>query len=194
MFSSVDVRVWNADFDWAEASSEWGDGAILFVADSKSFGSSGMSLSFQKMLYDGLICNPKSEETTNYLKQGSVAILLDGSNQAVSGQINRECQRRLKHHSAEFCRKQGLIIYRLLYHGREFHTEHPLALRRNHGGVHSKLPDPLESLYLLKGKNTSVPARERLYLDLPGDSRRLGFASLLPGPANNSIQMSVRAV
>ncbi|CAE7239929.1 unnamed protein product [Symbiodinium microadriaticum] len=184
VFSFVDVRVWQPSFDWEKASSEWGEGPLLFVADSKCYGPGGMSLAFQKMLYDGLVGNPKSEEaTTAYcLKKHSVAVLLDGTNQVVSGQINRECQKRLKANS-EFCRKQGVITYRLLYHGREFaiEHEHPLSRRSIRGGVHAKLPDPLETLFVLKGKTTTIPTRERLYLDLPGDSRSLGFSSLLRG-------------
>ena len=187
IFSFIDIRLWNSGssvkIDWETSSMEWGEGPFLFVADSKSWGPSGIPLPFQKMIYDGLLCDPKADDENlkSYLSENSVAIFLDGCNQTVSQQINRECQRRMKQHSAKFCRKQGMIVYRLLYHGREFHSNHPLSLRCNRGAVHSKLSDPLESLYLLKGKATTVATRERLYLDLPGDSRRLGFGSLLLG-------------
>ena len=186
----MDLRVADCINKDTFANADWKDGAgpILFVLDSKCF-PGGVPLSYLKGVLDTLIGEPNEDGDKEGLlaasvepgEEGSVALLLDGHNQTVAGQMNREAQRRMKANNTIFCRRGGLITYRLLYHNREFHSEHPLAMKHSQGHVHSKLADPLETMLIVKPKATLVNNRERRFLDLPGDSRRLGFCSLKLG-------------
>ena len=69
---------------------------------------------------------------------------------------------------------------RLLYHNDEFKTGFARPARRVESSVIStssaSSPEPLETIYILKPKDVTVPLRARVHLDLPGRNRDRGWA------------------
>ena len=69
---------------------------------------------------------------------------------------------------------------RLLYHNDEFETGFARPARRVESSVIStssaSSPEPLETIYILKPKDVTVPLRARVHLDLPGRNRDRGWA------------------
>ena len=95
------------------------------------------------------------QRLTGVLKAGDLALFFDGRSNASA--LPLELRKCLKTNSL-LARQRAMIPIRLVYHNREFSQGGSLAPRRTKN-VHSRLPDPLETAYLVMRKQTTLTNR-----------------------------------
>ena len=75
--------------------------------------------------------------------------------------------------------RRPITLVRLMHHNNEFAGRQYAAAARVKSAVHSSLPDPLENMTMVIGKEPGlVPLRDRRYVDLPGNNRGRGWQQL----------------
>ena len=118
-------------------------------------------------------------ESTMLLQKDDILIILAGHARSNEDNVKKELSKLLKNQKL-ICPRRGVLEVRLLYHNREFSASANGAWKpkKVRDGVHNSLPDPLENLLIVSAKETTIPNRERKYLDLPGECKSRGVGNL----------------
>lgn len=114
------------------------------------------------------------------LQKHDVLLVLAGHARATEDHVKKELGKLLKKQSV-VCPRRGVVEVRLLYHQREFSMSGVYRPKRVQDGVHNALPDPLENLFIVKSRETTLNNRERKFLDLPGEAKSRGVGNLILG-------------
>lgn len=160
-----------------------GNGEVLYVLDSKCYvcklgdrthSPTTMPVAQLRHVLTNLFGDVGTKRAANpgSLKPGDLVLLFDGrSNHTLMPELQKYTK------SNPILRQRAIIPMRLVYHNREFGTNGHLAPRCERA-VHSRLPDPLETMYVVLHKSTVLQNRQRKYLDTPGDIRNRACANL----------------
>ena len=161
-----------------------GDNEVLYVMDSKCYVSkvgdrtNSQTATIPVAQLRHVLTNlfgdvgAKRAADPGSLKSGDLVLFFDGRSNAT---LMPELQKYTK--SNPILRQRAIIPMRLVYHNREFSSNGHLAPRCEKA-VHSRLPDPLETMYVVLHKSTVLQNRQRRYLDTPGDIRSRACANL----------------
>ncbi|CAE7809555.1 unnamed protein product [Symbiodinium sp. CCMP2592] len=150
-----------------EAAAGWPAG--IFHLDGKCFGglsaSAAAPMNFYRQ-YLAFLFDPDS----GAFREEDLLIVSPGNSQKAYEAAKRGVQKSAKelwrHMKASpiVCQRRGLQQIRLMNTNKE--------------RLRGSFPDPLETVLLLKGKQCTLPSRERKHLDLPGCSKDSGIANL----------------
>jgi hypothetical protein len=191
----VELRVLR-DAALLEADYDWGSGPKLFVVDAKCYThnhNKGTRLSvtypipapYLRHVLGSLFAEPAKRDTkAGAFQAGDVALFFDGRAGGHAAAIAKEIAKFTKKNPQ--LKVRPTTVVRLMYHNREFRAGGIHALQCVKTGLHAKLPEPLENMYVVPHRLTSLQMVDRKYLDLPGDIRSRGVANLFLRSAEES--------
>ena len=158
------------------------DGPVLVVLDGKHVGhgrqghSPGIPLPVLRMALDCILEKNPDEEAIHF-KEQNLLVVTDGRNQKTEQQVRKELANRVKGVKKSICKRKGTVTMRHLYHLREFSANGHMTLKSRRV-LHAQLAEPLENIFVVRGRKCILPIVENRFVDTPGDSSNRSLSNL----------------